>query len=149
MPHVVSGICFHIVFPTRGNAPVLTGSFAKELQEQLAEVVDGLDSELLAIGGMPDHLHMLVHIGPSTGLSRFVERVKLRATYWAHIAFPAKPMIEWDPGYCAFTVTGRQTKRVAAFINAQTEYHRFSSYQQELHQLRKDIRFDHHHLNFI
>lgn len=148
MPHVVSGICFHIVFPTRGNTPLLTGSFAKELQDHLGEVVRGLDSELLAVGGMPDHLHMLAHIGPTTGLSRFVERVKLRATYWAHISFPGKPLIEWDPGYCAFTVTAQQTKRVTEYVKAQGEHHRAMSYQEELHRLRKSVRHDFKTFNY-
>jgi hypothetical protein len=56
----------------------------------------------LAVGGMPDHLHLLLSLPPNVPVSTAVQLVKAGSSKWMHEQQGTR--FEWQVGYGAFTI---------------------------------------------
>ena len=141
MSQPYTGLHFHIVFTTKNRALTLTDDLAPVVRRELSDSITMLDGALIACGGMPDHLHLLVHLGPSTCLARFVEAIKGSSAWRANSTLTGERVFEWQEGYLAFIVCGQDVGLVAKGILQQEERHTWMSYQEEMLRLRKqDLR---------
>jgi putative transposase len=99
---------------------------------------------LREIGGMPDHLHLLVQLKPVASLSDFLRVVKANSSKWFNERFESPNKFAWQHGYAAFTVNESQSSRVRQYIQDQAEHHRQHDFKIELRELltRHGIEFD-------
>ena len=70
-------LLYHIVFRPRSSRPVITIAYEEMLYRYLWGFVKNKGGVLYRIGGMPDHVHMLVQIPPTLALSDFMHDLKL------------------------------------------------------------------------
>ena len=86
---------------------------------------------MLAINGMPDHLHLLIGYEPTESLSDLVREVKKGSSTWIKEERHSSYKFEWQSGYGAFSHSRSQIDRVAKYIMNQKEHHRKKSFRQE------------------
>jgi putative transposase len=82
-----------------------------------------------AIGGVTDHVHLLVGLRATHTLSSFVQDIKQTSSRWIHEMIGAKDFM-WQQGYGAFTVSPSNRKAVKEYIGAQPEHHRSKTFQR-------------------
>lgn len=99
----------------------------------------GLDS--LAIGGTPNHVHLLIGTRPTSRLSESVQKLKANSSRWLG---EQGVNFEWQRGYGAFSVSPSMIKVVTEYIENQTEHHSKRTFDEEfLALLRKaGVKFD-------
>jgi REP element-mobilizing transposase RayT len=97
-----------------------------------------------AIGGIEDHIHLLVQIPATKTISRAVRMIKSNSARFAnHHEHP----LEWQQGYAAFSVSASQIPTVTHYINSQPTHHQKISFEQEFralltkHRVPYDPRF--------
>ena len=100
-----------------------------------------------AIGGMPDHVHLLVGLRATHSLATFVQDIKRTSSRWVHETIGIKNF-SWQPGYGAFTVSVSNCAVVKEYICNQLEHHRLKTYQEEYVALlqKHGMEYDAKHL---
>ncbi len=96
-----------------------------------------------AIGGVGDHVHLLLGIRATACLADLVRDVKSVSSRWIHEEI-GDPGFMWQEGYGAFTVSPSQRDAVKGYIARQEEHHRKRSFQEEYVELlgRSGVTYD-------
>lgn len=92
---------------------------------------------LLQIGGMPDHVHLLVRWSANRTISDLVRIVKSKSSGWVHNTFPNRTDFSWQDGYGAFTVSQSDLGGVTDYIRSQPDHHRKRDFKEEFRQFLK------------
>jgi putative transposase len=148
MANTFTCLHYHVVFSTKHREPWLR----PEVRERVWAYLGGIARENkvvpLLIGGMDDHVHMLLGIPPTLCLSEAVKQVKGGSSGWIKQNFPGCRGFSWQDGYGAFTVSKSQDEAVNEYIRNQQEHHRVKSFQEEYRELlrRHEIKFDERYL---
>ena len=97
----------------------------------------------LAIGGIEDHVHLLVGLRAIHRLDYVLRDIKSGSSRWAHETV-GKRKFDWQPGYAGVTVSPSQIEKVKRYILNQEEHHRRQSFQEEYLQILKSsgIEYD-------
>jgi REP element-mobilizing transposase RayT len=64
-----TNLLYHIVYPTKERAPLITNMLRPRLHEYLGGIVRGLGSIPIEINGVSDHVHLLVKLRPTISVS--------------------------------------------------------------------------------
>jgi len=113
----------------------------------VAGIITNQKGHLLAIGGMPDHVHLLVSLPAHTSVSAALRLVKSNSSKWVHETFASRRDFAWQDGYAAFSVSASNRDAVRRYIAAQDGHHRRVSFQDELvdflkrHEIAYDERY--------
>lgn len=148
MPNTYSQILLHTVFSTKDHASMIKPTIQGRLYEYVGGIVRAEKGLLLAIGGTPDHLHMLVQWRTDEAIADLLRDVKSRSSSWIHKTFPAFRTFAWQEGYGVFSVSKSQEKRLRAYIAGQEEHHRTRDFKEEFLRLLRahDIDYDEKYL---
>ena len=100
-----------------------------------------------AIGGMADHVHLLVGTRATICLADVVRDVKAVSSRWMHEQIGLAEF-SWQEGYDAFTVSASQREALREYVVRQKEHHRVRSFQEEYIELlkRNGVAFDKRYL---
>ena len=94
-----------------------------------------------AIGGMDDHIHLLIQVPPSLSLAKAVVTIKSNSSRWAN---EEGHKFAWQQGYAAFSVSASLVPTVVRYIQNQEAHHKKMSFDEELFALLKKhgVEFD-------
>ena len=144
MAHSHVSALFHCVFSTKGRKKWIT----PELQDRLWPYIGGIASEnecrMLAIGGVEDHVHVVLSLPSSLPVAKAVQLIKGSSSKWIHEHFQSLGEFAWQEGYGAFSVGVSQLEDTQRYVARQREHHRTRTFQEEFEAiLRKHgIVFD-------
>jgi REP element-mobilizing transposase RayT len=130
MPSTHLSLHYHIVFSTKDRSPLITYELSPRLHEYLGGLIRTADAIPECIGGVADHVHLLVGLKATHTLSSFVQDIKQTSSRWVHETLGVKDFI-WQQGYAAFTVSVSNLEAVKDYIANQPEHHRTKTFQEE------------------
>jgi REP element-mobilizing transposase RayT len=125
----------HIVFSTKDRAPVIPEQFQPKLWAYMAGIATNHGMHALAIGGMDDHIHVLVSIPASLSIAKAVQLLKANSSRWINES--RRDRFEWQEGYAAFSVSRSIIPRIMDYIRNQREHHKKRDFAAELALLLK------------
>ena len=132
MPGTYSQILLHVVFSTKARAAFIMPELQKRLYEYIGGIIHAEKGTLYTIGGMPDHLHLLLRWRTDATLADLMRTVKARSSRWVHQTFPPFASFAWQEGYAAFSVSKSAEPDVKAYIENQPEHHMKHDFEHEL-----------------
>ncbi|MBI1348313.1 IS200/IS605 family transposase [bacterium] len=143
MAHTYTKLMVHLVFSTKGRHLWITDRIMDDLHAYLGGIVRKLDGTAVAIGGIADHVHLLISYPPRLAIADLVRTIKANSSGWVHEKWPDQPF-QWQAGYSAFSVSESNREQVMRYIQQQEEHHRQVTFQDELLQLlvRHQIEYD-------
>ena len=147
MSNTYTSLNYHIVFSTKNREPWLMADIRERLWPYLGGIARENGMKALEIGGVADHVHLLLSIPASMALSKAVQLIKGGSSHWIKETFPNVTGFAWQDGYGAFTVSQSQLDAVREYIRNQEEHHRTKSFAEEYraflerHQVEFDERF--------
>ena len=121
---------YHLVFSTKERRPLIDPHWRPLLHEYLGGTVRGLRGEPQSIGGVEDHVHLLVSLDANHKIKDFLRELKKASSVWARDH--RCPQFAWQEGYAAFTVSASHRDRVRRYIESQPEHHRKMAFIDEL-----------------
>jgi REP element-mobilizing transposase RayT len=121
---------YHIVFGTKHREPWIATPWRDRLHAYLGGIVRELDGVAESVGGMPDHVHLLLGLKSTHTLADVVRDVKRASSEWVHLNVPL-PRFAWQEGYGAFTVSPSHREKVRTYIANQAEHHRKRTFRDE------------------
>lgn len=132
MPGTYSQILLHVVFSTKQRAAFIKPELQQRLYDYLGGIIRAETGTLYAIGGVPDHVHLLLRWRTDATIADLLRTVKSRSSLWVHQTFPAFATFAWQEGYAAFSVSKSSEPAVRAYIERQVDHHQKRNFQEEL-----------------
>ena len=135
MGSTLTNLLFHIVFSTKNRDPIIEIQRRDELYRYIGGIIKGENGILLEIGGMPDHIHLLLKLKPTHSISDMMRKVKGNSSKWMNEKKRLKARFSWQDGYGAFSVSESQVAVVIQYIKEQENRHRTLSFKDEFIRL--------------
>jgi putative transposase len=134
---------YHLVFSTKHRQPLIHPEWESRLHQYLGGVINGFEGITQGVGGIADHVHLLVGLKATHCLSDFMRELKKASSMWMHDEVGFREF-KWQEGYAAFTVSPTARSAVKRYITRQAEHHRVQDSQTELVELLKQagIEYD-------
>ncbi len=126
-----SQIYIQVVFAVKGRGSLIKKEWEVELYKYITGIVQNKGQKMLAINGMPDHIHFLIGMKPSCCLSDLVREVKKSSNAFIKVKRFSKFKFEWQEGYGAFSYSHSALDNVIFYVNNQKEHHKTKSFKEE------------------
>ena len=124
MGHTFHRLYYHIVWATHARDPHIHRSFRAKLPNILDKEVQSRHGHPIRHNAMPDHVHLLVRLRPTTALSEFIGQVKGATAFRVNRDLHPKFKLRWQEGYGALTLREDDLEKVCHYIDRQEEHHR-------------------------
>ena len=131
MADTYSQIYIHIVFAVKGRDNLISGKWKDELYKYITGIIINEGQKLLAINGMPDHLHILIGLKPTVALSNIVRDIKANSSKFINEQRFIAGKFEWQKGFGAFSYSHSQIPVIAKYIDNQEVHHKKQSFKEE------------------
>ena len=131
MSGTFSQIYIQVVFAVKGRESLIQTTWEEELYKYIPGIIRNKGQKLLAINGMPDHIHILVGLKPSCCLSDLVREIKKSSNDFIKEKGFIKYKFNWQEGYGAFSYSHSALDNVIAYIENQKQHHRTKTFKQE------------------
>ena len=139
---------FHCVFSTKERRPLISPQLRERLWPFLGGIARQNQMKAIEIGGMPDHVHILLSLPSTLSIAKALQLIKGGSSKWVHDTFPERRLFRWRVKYGAFGVSVSQLDKTIQYIKSQEAHHRKLTFQEEfLALLRKHrIAYDERYL---
>ncbi len=143
MPSSYTSLNYHIVFSTKYRKRLLVDSIREDVYKYIAGIIHNKNGQLIEIGGIEDHVHILTSCSPKIALADFIRDIKANASKWINEQHRAAKFA-WQTGYAAFTVSASQVDVVRRYIRNQAKHHKNQSFVDEFRGMliKHKIPFD-------
>ena len=131
MGNTYTKIHIQFVFAVQHRTGLIQSEWKDDLYKYITSIVQNQNHKLLAINGMPDHIHLLVGLRPAQSISDLMQDVKGSSSKWINDNKFTKSKFEWQEGYGAFSYGASQVPDVIAYIRNQEEHHRKRTFTEE------------------
>jgi putative transposase len=134
---------YHIVFGTKNQEPLIQRAWRGDLHAYLGGIIRMANGIAENIGGVSDHVHLLVGLRATHRLADVLRDLKSVSSGWVHDEIGLRSFA-WQEGYGAFTVSASQRAAVRRYIERQEEHHRTRTFREEYLELlrRSGVGFD-------
>jgi len=127
--HTFASILVHYVFSTKNREPLITEEMQPRLWAYMGGIARKNNMKSLAIGGMPDHVHLLLSLHPSVAVDKAVQLIKSGSSGWMHDQ--GQHRFAWQTGYGAFTIGTSQMNATVRYIANQKRHHTKRTFAEE------------------
>jgi len=124
-------IYIQTVFTVQNRISLIRSEWQEELFKYITGIVQNNGHKLIAINGMPDHLHLFIGMKPHQALSDLMQDVKGDSSMWIHKKRFVKGRFEWQAGFGGFSYSISQIDAVVKYINNQPKHHKTKSFIEE------------------
>ena len=116
-------VFLHIVWGTWNRAPFLTPTVREQVYLCIRRECANLKSEIIALGGIEDHVHVLLRLPATISIADLVKQMKGSSSHLTnHRILPRG--FKWQGGYSASSISPRYVHRVRDYVLRQEEHHR-------------------------
>jgi len=113
----------HLVWVTKNRLPLIGADEERALYRNIEAMFHRYGAGVLAIGGMPDHIHVLVALSPKYALSEVIKNVKGSSSRFFSETLKPGTWFQWQPNYAAIHVSPGDVERVRQYILGQKQHH--------------------------
>ena len=139
---------FHLIFAVKNRNALIKKEWKDELEMYITGIIQNHRHKLIAIGSMPDHIH--IHMGYKVNqlIPELVEEIKTSSNIWIKDKKLSNFRFEWQKGYGAFTHSRSQIAAVGDYIMAQETHHKKKSFKTEYQEIlqKNGVEYDEKYL---
>jgi len=142
MPHTYTANRLHVVLSTKYRRDLISAEFQPRLWAYIAEIGRNRVINILAVGGVANHAHVLLSLPPTVPLAKAVQTLKGISSKWMNQL--GRGGFAWQEGYAAFSVSQSQVNSVIRYVTSQPEHHQKHSFESEFLSLlaKHGIEYD-------
>lgn len=140
-------IYMQVVFAVKGRQSLIRPSWEEELYKYITGIVQNKNQKMLAINGMPDHIHFFIGMKPSCCLSDLVREVKKSSNDFIKEKKFCNGFY-WQDGYGAFSYSHSHLSNVINYVMNQKGHHKKKTFREEYLELlnKFEIKFEEQYL---
>lgn len=143
-----SQIYIQVVFAVKNRDALIDISWEERLYQYITGIIHNKGQKLIAINGMPDHIHIFIGLKPSCCLSDLVREIKKSSNIFINENKLSLFPFNWQEGYGAFSYSHSQIDNVYKYVMNQKEHHKKISFKDEYKDFLEkfEIEFDQKYL---
>lgn len=138
MADVFSQLYIHLVFSPKNRNALIKPVWEERLYKYITGIVEERKHKMLAIGGMPDHVHIFIGLKPAEAISDLVREIKKASNDFINFE-KLTTNFEWQNGYGCFSHSRSQIDTVCKYILNQKEHHRQKTFREEFLKFCNDF----------
>lgn len=142
MANTYTQIHIQAVFSVQNRDCIILNSWKDELYKYFARIISNNHHKLLAINGMPDHVHILFGLRPSQSLSDLMQDIKGSSSKWINEKRLIRERFSWQEGYGAFSYSKSEIPNIIYYINNQSVHHKKKTFNEEYLEMLKEFEID-------
>jgi putative transposase len=120
-----------IVFTPKGRENLILPEFEERLYQYITAIVQNKGQKMIAVNGMPNHIHLFIGFKPTIALSDLVRDVKANSAKFINENHWLPKRFAWQDGFGCFTYGHSQLDTVAQYVMRQKEHHRTKTFREE------------------
>jgi putative transposase len=124
MRHPFTQLYVHLVWSTWKRAPLITPELQPRIYRVLQHQASACKADVIAIGGIDDHVHVLLRFPTNVTISTLVQRLKGASSHFVTHVLKSPDPFKWQGAYGAFTLTKRAVPHVREYVLNQEAHHR-------------------------
>jgi len=137
MAQSLSNILIHMIFSTKNREPVILPEIAQQLYSYMSATAREYGSYVHEIGGVEDHVHILLSLPRTISVSELVENIKKTSSKWIKTKGNVYTAFAWQGGYGAFSIGQSGYENLRTYIQTQKDHHKKISFQEEYRMFLK------------
>ncbi len=115
---------YHLAWATKNRFSLITDEIEERLYRQIIGKSDSLECHVHAVGGMPNHIHIVVSIPPKLSIAAYISQVKGASSHFVNHNIPGyQKKFAWQDGYGAFSLGGKQLDGAVRYVLNQKAHH--------------------------
>ncbi|MEO1524507.1 MAG: IS200/IS605 family transposase [Planctomycetota bacterium] len=135
MPQSLVQVYVHIIFSTKQRAPYLSDPAGRaRLHAYLSGACKGQGCPSLQVGGVEDHVHLLVRLAKTIDVATLIRELKKESSKWVKAELRIHGF-SWQTGYGAFSISPSHVESVVEYIRRQELHHRECSFHDEFRRI--------------
>jgi len=142
MANTYTQIHIHAVFAVQNRHCSISENWKTELYKYISGIIQNNNHKLIAINGMPDHIHILFGLRPTQTISDLMQDIKGSSSKWINERKLTGTKFTWQEGYSAFSYARKELPIVINYINNQAEHHQKKSFIDEYLDLLKEFHIE-------
>jgi len=131
MANTFTQLYIHLVFSPANRESLIQKIWKDELEKYITGIAQNKGHKMLAIGAMPDHIHIFLGYNPNQLIPDLVEEIKTSSTAWIKYNKTPKARFSWQKGYGAFSHSQKELGSVINYILSQEEHHKKRTFKSE------------------
>jgi len=135
MANTYTQIHIHTVFAVADRMSLIKVEWQDQLYMYITTIIQKHGHKVLAIGGMPDHVHILFGFRPTQTLSSLMQEVKRDSSEWINKKKLTPGRFSWQGGYGAFSYSRSHIPSVVKYIMTQESHHKDKSFIMEYKEI--------------
>lgn len=139
MADVFSQIYIQTVFAVKSRRSLIRPDWEESPFKYTTGIVQNRGNKLLAIGGMPDHVHIFIGMKPAEKLSDLIREIKIGTDEYIKEQRFSKFAFAWQEGYGAFSYSRSQVDLVCKYILNQKKHHQKRTFEAEFRKMLQDF----------
>lgn len=137
MSQSLASILIHIIFSTKNRQPFILPEIRKDLYDYIVGIARSCESHVHEIGGIEDHVHLLISLPRTLALCKILEEIKKGSSKWIKTKGSFFNDFAWQNGYGAFSIGQSNYENVRTYIQNQQEHHKKIAFQDEYRAILK------------
>jgi putative transposase len=143
MANTYTQIYIQTVFAVENRGCLIQNEWKDELYKYIAGIVKNNNHKLIAINGMPDHIHIFIGMKPDQSVSDLLQDIKGGSSKWINEKGFVKGKFKWQSGFGAFSYSQSHIDTVVKYIQQQEEHHQRKTFKEEYVALLKAFQIEH------
>ena len=131
MANTFTQIYLHLIFAVQGRISLIQPVWKNELFKYISGILTHNRHKLIAINGMPNHIHAFIGYKPHQLIPDLLQDIKGSSSKWINTKGFVRGKFSWQEGYGAFSYAHSQIKNVARYIENQEQHHKKKTFQEE------------------
>ncbi len=140
MASTLTKILLHVTFSTKGRASMIPERVEPDLYAYVGGICRRLKSPLISMGGVADHVHLLVSLSKNIALAELMLNIKRDSSKWIKAQDAALRRFDWQDGYFAFSIGESGAEPLKAYIAGQKKRHKAMDYKEEMRAILRKYK---------
>jgi len=142
MANTYTQIYIQFVFAVQNRKSFIQEVWKDELYKYITGIVQNNKHKLIAINGMPNHIHVFVGYKPHQLIPDLLQDIKGSSSGWINKKGFLKSRFNWQEGYGAFSYSQSHIDRVVKYIINQEQHHKKKTFKEEYIELLDKFNID-------
>ncbi len=132
----------HLVWATWDRLPLLTPDIERRVHRNIEAEAQGLGCAVLALNGMPDHVHLVVTLPSTVTIANLVKQCKGVSSHFVNETLKPQAQFKWQGAYGAFSVSRWDVDKIVGYVKRQKEHHGAAELLAEWEEASEEVPAD-------
>ena len=131
MSNTYSQIYLQFIFAVKNRDAVIHETWENELYKYITGVIQNSGNKMLAINGVPDHIHFVIGYNPNTKIPDLVREIKKASNKFVKEKQFVRSNFQWQEGYGVFSYSKSSLDAVIRYVQNQKKHHKKKNFKEE------------------